>query len=151
MEDKYREVLEYLVQATERDPNAYCFAAGGINLYHVKHGVPGVTRTGGTFHFATLAAMERRGWVVRSTRHESMISGPRTKFTVAKITDAGRAALKEATSELSPGALAAVPEIVKWLWSQAGQLRGTQAKDGVGMAASLLEHAAGISSWDEGK
>lgn len=92
--EHFREVLDYLVAETDRDPSAYCWAAGKQDLYHMEYGGTEWKRSEGTFLYTTLKAMENRGLVQRQTRYESMIRGPRTRYTIARLTDSGREALR---------------------------------------------------------
>lgn len=94
--EHFREVLEYLVEVTKVDPDAYCWASGKRGLYHIEFGVEGLIRSRGTFLYTTLKAMENRGLVERKTKFEGMIRGPSTRYTVAKITDKGREAWERA-------------------------------------------------------
>lgn len=90
--EHFREVLDYLVAETARDPSAYCWAVGKRDLYYTEYGSTERKRSTGSFLYTTLKAMENRGLVRRETRHESMIRGPRTRYTVAHLTDTGREA-----------------------------------------------------------
>lgn len=91
-----REVLDYLINATATDPNAYCWAVGKGDLYHFEYGSYEPVRSQGNFLYTTLKAMERRGLVTRHPMREGMVRGPSSKYTVARITDAGREAWKRA-------------------------------------------------------
>lgn len=90
--EHFREVLDYLVAETDRDPAAYCWAVGKRDLYHLEYGASEWTRSQGTFLYTTLKAMENRGLVSRHTRYEQAIRGPRTRYTIARLTDTGREA-----------------------------------------------------------
>lgn len=92
--EHFREVLDYLVGVTEQDPSAYCWSVGKEHLYGLDYATNEWTRSTGTFLYTTLKAMENRGLVRRQTKHEGMIRGPRTRYTVAYLTDTGREALR---------------------------------------------------------
>lgn len=81
MNDKQRAVLAYMVAED----------------YHVEAGNLGLR---GTAPFATLAAMERRGWVTLTWKRQSALYGSAKPYRVAVITDAGRAAYAEVAGGL---------------------------------------------------
>lgn len=92
LSEDYREVLDYLVPATDRDPRAYCEAVAKRDLWHQDYATGEWQRLETGFLHTTLKAMENRGLVDRRNRYESAIRGPRTRYTVATLTDAGREA-----------------------------------------------------------
>lgn len=96
----YREVLAYLVaeeqrvqQSREVYRQVYCWAVGKADLYTWDLKTGERVRSEGCFLYTTLKAMENRSLVTRHTRHEQAIRGPRTRYTVAMITEDGRRAL----------------------------------------------------------
>jgi hypothetical protein len=90
--DEFREVLAYLVKATEHDPSAHCEAVTEIDLYHLDPQSSERIRSEWAFLWNVLVRMENQGLVVRSTMREDMIGTPNRPYTVARITDAGREA-----------------------------------------------------------
>lgn len=113
MDSAHRKILSYMAEG-----------------YHVEAG-NGEGR--GIAPYSTLAAMERRGWVELSWKRQSALYGSAKPYRIARMTEAGRAALGEAlVAELEP-------LVREYEAAQTALTSHPHYEDGEGVPAGLFE------------